>query len=317
MSAQSNLLSIGALSRATGVPADTLRTWERRYGFPSAERTDSGHRRYSMLTLERLRLATRALEQGHRPATALTASLEQLESLLRLEPSPASSASSSQALDSTATRATVESSDAKALLEALALWIGHVERYEGRSLDRELRTAYAELGGQAFLEERVGPFIVAIGERWARGELSVGHEHFVSERLRELLTGLWRPLSDSATGPAFICAAPPDELHVLGLHMAALTIALSNGRVIFLGANTPVAEIAAAVQANAAAAVILSASASCERRALAHHVAELRAALPSEVPLLGGGAGLADEPAGILVLRRFGGLRSWLKQARV
>src|SRR5687768_4224959 len=57
----SNLLSIGALSRATGVPADTLRTWERRYGFPAAERTESGHRRYSLLTLERLRLMVRAL----------------------------------------------------------------------------------------------------------------------------------------------------------------------------------------------------------------------------------------------------------------
>jgi DNA-binding transcriptional regulator YiaG len=36
-------LSIGTLSSATGVPVDTLRTWERRYGFPApTARTEIG-----------------------------------------------------------------------------------------------------------------------------------------------------------------------------------------------------------------------------------------------------------------------------------
>jgi DNA-binding transcriptional MerR regulator len=40
-------LSIGDLVARTGVTEPTLRMWERRYGFPSPERTESGHRRYS------------------------------------------------------------------------------------------------------------------------------------------------------------------------------------------------------------------------------------------------------------------------------
>lgn len=298
-----NLLSIGALSRATGVPADTLRTWERRYGFPAAERTESGHRRYSLLTLERLRLMVRALERGHRPGNVLTATSEQLASLLEIEP-----ASQPRA---------VEPSPATAS-DVIDAWIGHVERYEGRALDRELRAAYAELGGSAFLEERVGPFIVAIGERWAAGAISVAHEHFASERIRELLAELWRPMSDAATGAAYVCAAPPGELHVLGLHMVALTVALSNGRVVFLGANTPVLEVAAAVHAHAAEAVVLSASASCEPSSLAAHLTELRDAVPAQVPIVAGGAGVQGlfsdrDPAGVLVLQRFTGLRAWLR----
>ena len=44
-------LSIGTLSSATGVPVDTLRTWERRYGFPApVTRTGGSHRRYSVDT---------------------------------------------------------------------------------------------------------------------------------------------------------------------------------------------------------------------------------------------------------------------------
>ncbi len=39
-------LSIGELSRRTGVGVSTLRAWERRHGFPVAQRLVSGHRRY-------------------------------------------------------------------------------------------------------------------------------------------------------------------------------------------------------------------------------------------------------------------------------
>ena len=38
--------SIGELSRRTGVPVATLRTWETRYGQPRSHRLPSGHRRY-------------------------------------------------------------------------------------------------------------------------------------------------------------------------------------------------------------------------------------------------------------------------------
>ena len=52
-------LSIGELARRTGVPAGTLRSWERRYGVPHPARAVSGHRRYSdadvELVLETLR----------------------------------------------------------------------------------------------------------------------------------------------------------------------------------------------------------------------------------------------------------------------
>jgi hypothetical protein len=45
--AEPGQISIGALSRATGIPVETLRTWEARYGFPIPERKRSGHRVYS------------------------------------------------------------------------------------------------------------------------------------------------------------------------------------------------------------------------------------------------------------------------------
>jgi len=59
-------LSIGAVSRATGIPTSTLRTWERRYGFPDPARTESGHRRYTPSVVSHLELLARAIDAGHR-----------------------------------------------------------------------------------------------------------------------------------------------------------------------------------------------------------------------------------------------------------
>ena len=76
------MLSIGALSAATGVPVETIRSWERRYGFHVAERKPSGHRVYALDTVARLRLISDALGRGHRAAEVVAASESALESLL-------------------------------------------------------------------------------------------------------------------------------------------------------------------------------------------------------------------------------------------
>ena len=81
------MLSIGALSIATGVPVETIRSWERRYGYPVAERKPSGHRVYSLDAVPRLQLVARALSQGHRAAEVVGASESALESLLAALPS--------------------------------------------------------------------------------------------------------------------------------------------------------------------------------------------------------------------------------------
>ena len=75
-------LTIGALSRATGIPVETLRTWERRYAFPVPTRKPSGHRVYPLSAVPRLRRVAEALARGHRPAEVVPISEAALETLL-------------------------------------------------------------------------------------------------------------------------------------------------------------------------------------------------------------------------------------------
>ena len=56
---------IGAVARLTGIAADTLRVWERRYGVVRPQRSAKGGRRYSRDDVLRLALIKRLVDAGH------------------------------------------------------------------------------------------------------------------------------------------------------------------------------------------------------------------------------------------------------------
>jgi transposase-like protein len=51
------MVRTNAAARLLGVSANTLRSWERRYGFPRPGRTAGGHRQYALAEIEALKLA--------------------------------------------------------------------------------------------------------------------------------------------------------------------------------------------------------------------------------------------------------------------
>ncbi len=73
---------IGAVSRITGVPPETLRAWERRYGAVEPGRTEAGFRLYSEDDLERLALIKRLSDRGN--AVGSIAALDREELRARL-----------------------------------------------------------------------------------------------------------------------------------------------------------------------------------------------------------------------------------------
>ena len=55
MSDKTPTYNLKAVVRETGLKPDTLRAWERRYGVPAPQRTDSGHRLYSQHDIDTLK----------------------------------------------------------------------------------------------------------------------------------------------------------------------------------------------------------------------------------------------------------------------
>lgn len=290
-------LSIGTLSSATGVPVDTLRTWERRYGFPAPNTRAGGtHRRYAADTIGQVRLIVRALELGHRPSAVIGRDPEELRRLLG-PPRPAAAA-----------EAAAPDGDAR----AVARWLELTHALDGEGLIGEFHRSLAEMAAIPLLERRVAPYLREVGDAWARGLLRVSHEHYASERLREFLSTQWRRANEGqrAGGVSAVLATPSGEQHVLGLHMAAWVIALAGVHVVFLGADTPWSEVVFAAEHHAARAVALSVAAGYAPD-LEAELAALSAALPRETSLVLGGAGCHGVRTNGQFLNGFEDLFNW------
>jgi MerR family transcriptional regulator, light-induced transcriptional regulator len=255
--------SIGALAKASGIPANTLRTWERRYGFPTPRRTEGGHRVYEASVLERLGLIAAALAQGHRAGQVVVA-----------EPS--------------ALRALVAPRGGE--------WVSFARSFDADGLDRAMAAAWGQRGALSFMSDLAAPFLRQLGEAWAEGTLGVDEEHFASGRLRAFLEARWRAMSQGATGAALLLTTLPGERHDLGLHFAAVLAASHGRRVVFLGADMPLEGTVRAAGACGAHAVLLSVAGEGA-------VAELRRALPRDVLLVCGGRSAPELPGVVTMRR--------------
>jgi hypothetical protein len=69
-------LTLKAVSQRTGVPAATLRTWERRYGFMQPTRSPSGYRLYGEEEIGRIQQVKYLLDQGVRIGEAMAAVID-------------------------------------------------------------------------------------------------------------------------------------------------------------------------------------------------------------------------------------------------
>lgn len=285
---EARALSIGALSRATHIPVETLRTWERRYGSPKPVRKPSGHRAYPADEVTHLRTVSRLLAQGHRAGEILALPMRELERLLSLSvPGPAVARPPGPA----------PAGEAPAFaLEPLMLAARELDR---EALMRELRAGWARLGPVRFLDEVAGAFMAEVGRAWEEKRIGVRHEHFASSCLSDFLRGVREPWDDRARGPRVVAATLPGDEHEGGLLIAALLLALRGHRVLYLGASTPIDQIGDAARAGNAEAVAISVSAAAPKSRSAAAIARLRRALPRRVPLWVGGAGAPAAARGV------------------
>jgi MerR family transcriptional regulator, light-induced transcriptional regulator len=258
----SGLLRIGELSRRSGVSPELLRAWERRYRLLEPTRSQGGLRLYTAEDMERVRLMQHHIARGLAAAEAAALAIER--------PSPALEAGWSSLAD-----AQRELGDSLAAFD---------EPRAHAVLDSLLTTATSD----AVLSGVVIPYLHDLGGRWERGEASIAQEHFASGVLRGRLLGLasgW----GRGLGPPIVLACAPGEQHDLGLIAFGVALRARGWRIIYLGADTPLASVADAAHASEAVFAVVSAVTPDPFRA---HADELRA-LAHKQRLCLGGAGAA------------------------
>ena len=292
-----NLLSIGDVADATGISTDTIRVWERRYGRPVPIRLPSGHRRYTVDQMHWLRRVAEALAQGGRPSKIVKADEAELDALLE-DKQP-------------------ETPEPALISEAeLDRYLDLIRRYRENDLLDLLWAEWNQHGPAVFLTRRLTPLLERVGSMWARGDLDVRHEHFLSEVVVYFLRAARLGLEVNPTGPVLVLATLEGETHRLGLYMAAVICTLGGGRPHLLGGETPCEEIASAARELNAAAIGLSVSLATGGVQTDRCLGHLREMLPESVRIVvggRGGRGARRGPRGVEYAERLEDFYDWVK----
>jgi DNA-binding transcriptional MerR regulator len=237
----SPMVRIGELGRRVGVSEHVLRAWERRYGLLRPVRSPGGYRLYSDADERRVRRMQAHLATGLSAAEAARAALSEE----RPGPPPESRGSADGGSGLVG--------PAQDLAESL-------DRLDEPRAQAALDRLLAGFTMETVLRDTLLPYLHDLGDRWESGQVSIAGEHFASNLLRGRLAGLARGWG-YGHGPRAVLACPPGEQHDLGLLMFGIVLHRCGWRVEYLGASTPIAELArTAVESGADIAVLAAAT---------------------------------------------------------
>lgn len=264
--------NIAGVERDTGLSKDTLRVWERRYGFPRPQRDEFGQRLYSADDVRRLRVIRRLTDAGLRPGKIITLPLDRLEALA--------------AERATRARPAVE----PRVSDGRADFIELIRQHRIEVLRAAMSQELARKGLARFVTEVVAPLNIEVGDAWARGRLEVYEEHLYSEVVEAVLRhGIGSLSVSERASPRVLLTTFPDEGHGIGLLMAEAMIVLEGGSVVPLGVGTPIWDILAAARRQQADVVGLSFSPCLSAKRITDGLRQMRAGLPDEVEIWVGG----------------------------
>ena len=269
-----------AVMRRTGLSADVIRAWERRYAAVAPQRSEGGQRLYSERDVVRLGLLARATAEGHSIGEIARLDEGALEALVQ-RPNG---------------RGPDGRSDEIAALIADAL--GAAARLESLTLETVLKRAVFSLGVERFVDEVVGRFLEEVGNRWHIGAISPAHEHLASNTMRRVLAWVTDAYELEPDAPRILIATPAGEMHELGAMTVAAAAVGEGWRVVYLGASLPASDIVSAAEQVGAQAVALSVV-YAGGPSTAGEVEQIARALPDGVALFIGGAG-AHEIKGLV-----------------
>jgi len=263
-----------AVVQKTGVPADTFRAWERRYGLPTPCRTPGNQRLYSerdIATIGWLRDQTMGgltISQ----AVALFRSEEGIEStsepdldspFLTMFRSMLAKPTSYQfrAGNQEETDLAGVDSDSQQIKPPLYELVANaLMSFDDAAAEQAIEEAIAILPVDQICSQVFEPALAEVGSRWQRQEIGVGVEHFASAFVLRKIGTLFN-LSQPHIGKGPVVAACVEgERHEIGLLLTALSLSKGGYRVVYLGPNLPVDDLCNAVASLNPPVVLLSAS---------------------------------------------------------
>lgn len=254
------------VTRLTGLSADTIRAWERRYRAIEPRRSAGNTRRFSAEDVRRLVLLREATSRGHAISSIARLGVDELERLMGDTEEVARMPVASTPLPSRpgedrapprtppgAASGTID----RGLQELRTDYIEAVARFDSRRAYEILMRAATFLDRRELIFGVVVPLVTEFGQRWSNGELGVAQEQMVSAQLRSVVSSLLRFSPPGASAKQVILSTPPGHRHEFGILVTALLAAARGLDPLYLGPDLPFEELCMAVRMSHAAVVVL------------------------------------------------------------
>jgi len=145
---------------------------------------------------------------------------------------------------------------------------------------------------ESVIRDVLMPYLGELGERWARGSVSVVQEHFASNVIRGRLAGLGRGWGHGH-GPRALLACLPGEQHELALLAFGVVLNRTGWRITYLGADTPLDDVTQATTEMTPDLIVLAATVPERFDGLTEQLSRLARVAPLAIA----GAGASQEIA--------------------
>lgn len=221
--------NLGAITRETGLNADTLRAWERRYNLPQPARSAGGQRLYSPRDLEIVKWLISRQKEGLRISQAAKLWHTQVdEGINPLEDSSQADTQVPMYLVSGENIGTIKSR-----------WISACLSFNEIEAEQIISEAFSQYSPETVCFEVLFAGLSEIGESWYQGVASVQQEHFASALVARRLNALIAALPIPSRPKRIVVASPHNEEHTLPSLLITFLLRRRGWDVIFLGADVP------------------------------------------------------------------------------
>jgi DNA-binding transcriptional MerR regulator/methylmalonyl-CoA mutase cobalamin-binding subunit len=241
--------------RETGLAADTLRAWERRYGLPVPQRSPGGHRLYSQHDIETVKWLVARQNEGLSISRAVELWKDELsqgrDPLAELESRPATGLSSFQQPIFLPPETNIDA--------IRAHWLAACLNFNESVAEQALNQAFSMYPVETVCVDVLQRGMAELGMLWYEGRASVQQEHFASGLAMRRLDALLSASPSPTRGKTILVGCPPEEWHTFSALMLTLFLRRRGLSVIYLGANVPINRFEETVAAVSADLVLLAA----------------------------------------------------------
>lgn len=244
--------NLKAVVQETGVQAETLRAWERRYGLPQPGRTSGGHRLYSERDIETIKWLSARKDEGMRIGQAV----DLWNSLQDEGLSPLTHPDYAVPVEPATARLDPEGVAVEGLRQG---WISACLTFDERRADSILRQALALYPAESVCLDLIVQAMNEIGQAWYSGRASVQQEHFASELAARHLESLIAASPIPTRPLRLLVVSPPEEEHTLPALILTFIMRRRGWDALFLGANVPADKLDATLSSTRPNLVILPA----------------------------------------------------------